>query len=132
MDDFNKNCVAYVLYYLGNECKSATPYAANFNNVCEMKYDENENAVITDWHLADYKQPDLAHLATYNLADVLEWYHNFYELPRLVASFQHIRLSAEEIEAMRADDSMIDFMVYDTTARRLRRWTGEEWALAWP
>jgi len=136
MDDYtarrsNLNCnyTKYVLYYLGQLGATRT-YDVLLKDVCDAQYDGDGMIAFVNWRLSS-AAPDPLDLMKYNYDDVAAWYRNNYELPQLVADYQFVRLSTDEIAAMRTDDSMIGYLVFNTTRRCAQRWTGVIWADLW-
>jgi len=119
----------YVLYYCNYIQSDSTVYQTDCSDVCTLYYDEFDdyNIAISGWLIIAYGAPSTATLLTYALADVLEFYNNFYTLPQAIYDNQPYGLTSAKLAAVRADNSMLGYVVYDDTNDVTKTWSGSDW-----
>lgn len=126
-EELNVYNFQYVLYYCGSEQKDNTLYQMDCSDVCVASFDDSGNFQIDKWLLPKYEAPSMDLLMKFALADVQKWYSNFYEAPSLIASYQYIKFSTDDLALVRTDADMIGYRVFDTTSRTVKSWSGAVW-----
>ena len=128
-DELTANFQGAVLYYL-DALDEAVRWTDDLSTVCALGFEEvgdpsvEQTIILENSWLPDevvFPEPTIATLMGYNLADVKEFYTNAYANPAMVQSYQHwAKLSTVAINACYVDATMDGWIVWDTTARRLR------------
>lgn len=125
--DVNMNPTQFILYYCNNINADAAIYNIDLSNVCTFGYDAFGNLQVFTWLLGNYGAPTNVQLTSYVLATVLTWYNYFYTLPLLIEDSQAFLISSIDLALVRADASMVGWLVYDTTNHNRKIWTGTVW-----
>jgi len=127
--DYNSYPYQCILYYCGSSegQNDPTVYQIDLSDVCGLYYDGSDNIQISDWLLGGYSSPSTVTILTYTLSDVLDFYNNFYIIPADIAANEPYMISTSDLANIRADNSMIGFVVYDTTAQSTKYWSGSNW-----
>lgn len=126
--DLNLYPWQFILYYCNVANADPTVYATDLSNVCTISYNASDNLVISGWLIGGYGAPSTPTLLTYPLATVLAAYSNFYTIPANIALAQPYSITTAALAGIRADASMVGYMVYDTTVKATKTWNGTIWA----
>jgi hypothetical protein len=128
--DYNSNPYQCILYYCNSPAGQNDPtvYNTDLSNVCSLYYDGSNNIQISGWLLTGYGAPSTTTILTYNISTVLTFYNNFYTIPAAIAENEPYMISTTDLSNIRADSSMIGFVVYDTTVQATKYLSS---ALSW-
>lgn len=128
-EELNFNAPQYVLYYCNSPAGQDDPtiYQTDLSDVCSMYFDGESNVHLSDWLLGGYIAPSTETMLGYTLADVLEFFDNFYTQPAMVSASQYWKMSTANLLNIRADASMIGFGIFDTTSQTNKFFNGTAW-----
>jgi hypothetical protein len=130
--ELNENATKFILYFCGFVQSDPTVYDnIGLTNVCQIDYDGLGNLYIVTWYITSYLAPSMPTLMSYTLADVKDWYDNFYVIPANLATWQSNPLSSTQIAALRTDSSMIGYLIFNTTLQKYQRFNGSTWTNLW-
>jgi hypothetical protein len=126
--DVNANPNQFILYYCGIDQKDETVHQQDSSDVCAFSYNEKSgNLQIEKWYLKEYLEPTDEILTSFALDEVLAWFDAFYLLPQQINNAQHLKVSADQLKTCRTDDSMKNFLVYNTTTQTNQYFDGSVW-----
>lgn len=126
--EVNANPYIYMLYYC-NQNNMTAVYQIDLSDVCTMYYDGNGDIQISTWLVSTYGQPSpMTVLQSYTLANVQEFYNNFYTIPSIISINQYYQVSTANLASIRADVSMLGYRIFDITTRTVKAWNGLTWS----
>lgn len=120
----------YILYYCNSVNSDSTVYNQDLSNVCTVSFNEDSTLNISDWLIGSYIAPTNSQLLEYTSENVLTFFNDFYTIPLMIQDKMPYMISSEELKNIRADDSMLGYVVYDTNAKSMKYWNGLSWEAA--
>ena len=125
--NLNQNPEKYILYYANVAQADSTVYSTDLSDVCSIYFDSSENVQITGWLIGGYAAPTISTLLGYDFPTVLAFFNNFYTVPAAIAVTQYYPISTANLASVRADSSMMGYVVFDTTIQEERIFNGTSW-----
>src|SRR5271165_461453 len=128
--DLNYNPIPYVIYYCNSPSGQNDPTLYDYqglSNVCSWGYDGSSDFIILSWLIGGYVAPSTATLLTYTLTDVTNFMNNFYVIPAAIAANEPYLISTTDLANIRADSTMLNYVVYDTSAQIPKYFNGTTW-----
>ena len=115
------------MYYCNSVNTDTTVYNQDLSNVCTVSFNEDATLNISDWLIGGYSACTNTQLLTYVQSDVLAFFNNFYTIPSMIQANEPYMISTDDLKNVRADSSMIGFVIYDTTVQATKYWDGSSW-----
>jgi|SRR5271166_3829625 len=128
--ELNQNATQFIIYYCNSPAgqNDSTLYDyIGLSDVCTWGYDGSDNFEILTWAIGTYSQPSPVTLMSYVLTDVLNFYSNYYLTPTAIAANEPYLISTADLANIRADSTMLNYVVYDTTAQIPKYFNGTNW-----
>ncbi len=125
--EFNENYQQYILYYCNFIQSDPVIYNTDLSQICTVAYNfPPTQLMITSW-LLSYAKPSNTTLLTFNMNVVLNWFDNYYNKPLQITSLQPFKVSSQDLQNVRVDNSMSGFIVYNLTTKSQYIYNGSSW-----
>ena len=133
--ELNERFFMAVLFWCAAH-SDTTHYAADLSNVGSWEYNSGLGyPEMTSWAIGGYAMPSSTDdLLPYGAADVTNFFNQNYLNPDGIKQVngQCIwPLTTADLEAVATDTSMIGLLAFDTTVRKVKRFTGSSWVGLW-